>query len=437
MRMNFGHLHLASYKWSRFNDSVTPALCGGLENKRTGSPLKAGMTILVFMCLWSFSTLAFAGSPSFTPSVTTELRYFPESPAYNGQLEHFQPSIALGGEGRWVSDDRKKRVRFEPFLRLDGQDAERTHFDMRELTYSQRFSGFDVLLGNGQIFWGVAESRNVVDVINQFDVAENNDETDKLGQPLLRLGKFTDIGRFEAYYLPYFRERTFPGIDGRQRAGLIVDTDKAEYERGGEEWAGDFALRYKHQIDKFDIGAHAFHGTARAPFFKTNNTGTRLVPVYQELTQGGVDVQWTSDAWLLKFEGITADQSGDRFLSSVAGFEYTFFDIGQSGIDVGLLMEGLYDGRDQNETALTLFENDVFAGTRITWNDVEESELLAGAIVDWETGSTFTSIEYETRIGDSMTFEAELQYLMSPDDSAPLEGNERDSNLTLRLTKYF
>ncbi|MEM6811437.1 MAG: hypothetical protein AAF549_03110 [Pseudomonadota bacterium] len=383
-----------------------------------------------------FSQTAFA-DVSFTPSVATELRYFPESPAYDGQLENFQPSIVFSGEGRWTSDDRRKRVRFEPFLRLDAQDNERTHFDVRELTYSQRFSDFDLLVGNGQIFWGVAESRNVVDVINQFDVVENNDETDKLGQPLIRLGKFTDIGRFEAYYLPFFRERTFPGSDGRQRTALIVDTDEAEYERGGEEFAGDFALRYKHQIDKFDIGAHVFYGTARTPFFEVSSDGLRLVPVYQELAQGGVDVQWTSDAWLLKFEGITANQSGDTFLSTVAGFEYTFFDVKQSGIDIGLLTEVLYDGRDQDETALNLFENDVFVGSRITWNDVEESELLLGAIVDWETGSTFSSIEYETRIDDNMKFEAEAQYLASPDNNAPLEAVERDSNVTLRLTRFF
>ena len=168
-----------------------------------------------------------ANDLSFTPNVTTEFRYFPESPAYDGQFEYFQPSIYFGGEGRWVSKDRKKRVRFEPFLRLDLQDDERTHFDIRELSYLQRFNDFDLLIGNAQIFWGVAESRNVVDVINQFDEVENSDETDKLGQPLIRFGKYTDVGRFEIYYLPYFRERTFPGKDGRQRGPLIVDLDNA------------------------------------------------------------------------------------------------------------------------------------------------------------------------------------------------------------------
>ena len=399
------------------------------------NPLRlASFKIIVLFAMISSSALA--SDFSFTPSVTTEFRYFPESPAYDGQLEYFQPSVYFSGEGRWISKDRKKRLQFEPFLRVDVQDDERSHFDIRELNYSQRFSNFDLLIGNAQIFWGVAESRNVVDVINQFDEVENSDETDKLGQPLIRFGKFTDIGRFEVYYLPYFRERTFPGGDGRQRGPLTVDLDNAEYDEGREEWAGDFALRYQHQIDQFDIGIHVFTGTARAPFLKSNGEGTSHIPIYQKLTQGGVDIQRTWDAWLLKLEVVIADQSGDNFTSNVFGLEYTFFDFSNSGIDIGILFEGLYDNRDENKTASTLFENDIFVGARFTWNDFQESELLLGAIIDWKTGSMFSSIEYERRIGENMKFEVEAQYFLA-NDSEPLAQFERDSNLTLKLTRYY
>ena len=399
------------------------------------NPLRlASFKIIVLFAMISSSALA--SDFSFTPSVTTEFRYFPESPAYDGQLEYFQPSVYFSGEGRWISKDRKKRLQFEPFLRVDVQDDERSHFDIRELNYSQRFSNFDLLIGNAQIFWGVAESRNVVDVINQFDEVENSDETDKLGQPLIRFGKFTDIGRFEVYYLPYFRERTFPGVDGRQRGPLTVDLDNTEYDEGREEWAGDFALRYQHQIDQFDIGIHVFTGTARAPFLKSNGEGTSHIPIYQKLTQGGVDIQRTWDAWLLKLEVVIADQSGDNFTSNVFGLEYTFFDFSNSGIDIGILFEGLYDNRDENKTASTLFENDIFVGARFTWNDFQESELLLGAIIDWKTGSMFSSIEYERRIGENMKFEVEAQYFLA-EDSEPLAQFERDSNLTLKLTRYY
>jgi hypothetical protein len=71
-----------------------------------------------------------------------------------------------------------------------------------------------------------------------------------------------------------------------------------------------------------------------------------------------------------------------------------------------------------------------------TWNDFYESELLLGAIIDWETGSIFSSIEYERRIGENIKFEVEAQYLTAQ-DTEPLAQFERDGNLTLRLTRYY
>ena len=62
------------------------------------------------------------------------------------------------------------------------------------------------------------------------------------------------------------------------------------------------------------------------------------MPIYQKLTQGGVDIQWTWDAWLLKFEFVIADQSDDNFVSSAVGLEYTFFDISYTGIYLGILV---------------------------------------------------------------------------------------------------
>ena len=107
-----------------------------------------------------------------------------------------------------------------------------------------------------------------------------------------------------------------------------------------------------------------------------------------------------------------------------------------SGLDLGILVECLYDNRDETKTASTLFENDIFVGTRLSWNNFYESELLLGAIIDWETGSIFSSIEYERRIGENMKFEVEAQYLTAK-DTEPLAQFEHDSNLTLRLTRYF
>ncbi|MEL6361962.1 MAG: hypothetical protein AAFR21_12840 [Pseudomonadota bacterium] len=379
---------------------------------------------------------ASAQSLRVTPEVAVEGRFFFDEPQFPGQFENFQGGLILGGDLRWTSKDRNTRILFEPYVRLDTEDGERTYADIREASVSRRMGDWNVLVGVSQVFWGVAESRNVVDVINQFDTIEDFDQGEKLGQPMVRLSKRTDIGTFEAYYLPFFREQLFPGGDGRLRFDPVVDTNAATFERDNEEWAGDFALRYSNVFGNFDVGLHAFHGTSRTPFLAPSDDFTSLNPFYQELTQGGVDIQYTQGPWLLKLEGAGVSVGGDTFFSGVGGFEYTFFDIGGRGIDVGLIGEYLYDGRDITLAPINVFENDLFAGTRITLNDAQDTEILAGAIIDTEEGAVIASAEFQRRLGSTMLIEIEGRYFSGSNDPF-VEPFGQDSHLTFRLTQYF
>lgn len=371
-----------------------------------------------------------------TPEVAVEARLFPESPQFDDQLETLQPSLILTGDLRWTSKERHTRILFEPFVRLDGQDNERTYGDIREASVTRRFGEWDLLLGVTQVFWGVAESRNIVDVINQFDTVEDFDQGEKLGQPAIRVGRRTDIGRFQAYYLPFFREQILPGRDGRLRINPLVDTDNADFERDGKQWAGDFALRYTNTVGKFDIGLHGFYGTSRNPQLVFDKNTNSFTPFYQERTQGGADIQYTDGPWLLKLESAGANVGGDSFLSSVVGFEYTFFGVRGSSIDVGLIGEYLYDDREGSDVPVTTFENDAFAGTRITFNDTQDTEVLAGAIVDTKTGGLIGSLEFQRRLGANMLVEVEGRFFDASNDPL-VQPFDQDSHLTIRLTRYF
>ena len=380
---------------------------------------------------------ALAQSFDFRPEVGVEVRLFPDDPQFDDQFDTAQGSLVLTGEGRWRSRDRDTRILFEPLVRIDSRDAERTYFDIREASISREINrDWDVLVGVSQVFWGVAESRNVVDMINQFDTVEDVDEGEKLGQPMIRLSRRGDIGTLEAYYLPFFRERLFPGRDGRLRTEPTTSNDVARYERGGDEWAGDFALRYTNRFGGFDLGLHGFYGTSRNPRLDFNPATGELEPFYPELSQGGVDIQWTSEAWLLKGEAVVGNMLGETLVSAVGGFEYTFFDVSGSGWDVGVIGEYLYDDRDQSLLPNTLFENDVFLGTRITLNDIQDTEFLAGAIIDDQTGGVFASAEFQRRIGDNMLLEIEARFFAAEDDPF-IAALEADDNLLIRLTRYF
>ncbi|MEM9234419.1 MAG: hypothetical protein AAGA69_09320 [Pseudomonadota bacterium] len=377
----------------------------------------------------------------FSADVGAELRTFFEDPAYPQQFETYQPSLILNAEAVYESASGKHQFVIAPFARVDGQDDERTHLDLREAYYRYAGDEIDILVGATKIFWGVTESRHLVDIINQTDAVEDIDEEDKLGQPMVKVSLLKDWGQLDLFVLPYFRERTFPGEDGRLRFPFVVDTDRVIYEDDDEEWHTDVAARYSNFFGNWDVGVSAFHGTSREPNLGVSQDPLTaqldVVPLYDQITQVGIDAQYTKDAWLWKFEGIVREGQGDTFAAAVAGFEYTFFGVTESGADLGVLLEYLYDGRDEAFAPPTPQENDVFYGARYALNDIQDTSILAGAITDVEDGTTSGLIEAERRFGQNWKGELEARFFTNVDDRNLISAFEQDSALTLRLTRYF
>ena len=355
---------------------------------------------------------------------------------YQGQESGINPSLLLQPEFYWRSDDRRQRISIVGFARVDSVDDERTHADLREAYWGVDGDGWDFTAGVSKIFWGVTESRHLVDVINQTDLVESIDEESKLGQPLVNLNLQRDYGRFGLYVMPYFRERTFPGVDGRFRSPLVVDTANPIYESSKEENHVDLALRYSHYIGDVDIGASIFEGTSREARFVVAPEGDRLLPVYDQMTQFGVDVQYTNEAWLWKLETIARDTRVDSFMAAVGGFEYTFYGINDSSADVGVLLEYLYDGRDDLSPP-TASDNDLFVGTRLALNDTDDTSVLAGIAVDLDTQELFLNIEAERRFGENLSVELQLRTFMNAESGDALFAVKHDDYLQLGLSWYY
>ncbi|MES9926699.1 MAG: hypothetical protein ABW158_01160, partial [Candidatus Thiodiazotropha sp. 6PDIVS] len=179
-------------------------------------------------------------------------RYFPQQAVDSEQSDQlvslaFQPEYYQ----RW--DSGNQSLLFVPFLRWDSKDSERTHGDLRELIWTYAGKGWEAQAGVGRVFWGVTEALHLVDVINQTDLVENPDGEQKLGQPLLKVSLERDWGILDLYALVGFRERTFPGENGRLRTHPHVNQDDAEYESDREDQHLDYALRWSHYIGDWDI----------------------------------------------------------------------------------------------------------------------------------------------------------------------------------------
>jgi hypothetical protein len=141
------------------------------------------------------------------------------------------------------------------------------------------------------------------------------DGEDTLGQPMIEVVRVTRFGDFSAYVLPGFRERTFPGVEGRLRSDPWVDTDNPLYESAAEQSHVDGALRWFNIIGDFDVGLHYFRGTNRDPLMTlgTDADGNAVLrPYYEQMDQVGLDLQYTKENWLLKLEAIGRDSASDE-----------------------------------------------------------------------------------------------------------------------------
>ena len=391
------------------------------------------------LALFLASSPVMAGESHWDRAGNIELqsRFFTRDAAWPGQASQVsQVAFAGTAELHWRNNEGDQRASIIPYLRWDSVDDERNLVDLQEAYWARERDSFELLAGVNTVFWGVTESVHLVDIVNQTDAAGDIDSEDKLGQPMVSLAWQQDWGMISAYVLPYFRERNYPGVEGRLRTPLPVDTDRAVYESSRKERHVDLALRYSHYIGDVDIGLSIFSGTSREPRLVPADDAPVLLPHYAQVDQFGADLQYTRDAWLWKLEAIVRNGYSETFVAAVGGLEYTFFQVGRSAADLGFLLEYQYDGRNELEP-FTIADNDIFAGLRLAMNDIQDTSLLAGIAYDTATGETFFNVEGERRIGDSIALEVRARVFSGAEPQDLTYAIVRDDYVQIQLAKYF
>ena len=185
------------------------------------------------------------------------------------------------------------------------------------------------------------------------------------------------------------------------------------------------------------MGVSHFYGTSRDPRFRLefDNSGPVLVPYYDQIHQSSLDVQWTHEAWLLKFEGLRRSGQGKTYYAAASGLEYTFFGMFDSAADLGIVAEYLFDNR--HDAAPTPFENDIFIGGRWTANDIQDLNLLAGVIIDLDSNARMASLEASRRLGQSWKLSLDIRMFDSIPVKDPLYPVRADDYIQLRLARFF
>jgi hypothetical protein len=365
--------------------------------------------------------------------------YFEEAPFPGQEVDYLYGYVfgTLDAEYRFDEDDR-----FEAEIYARGTPlSSYSLIDAREFYYLHTASTWDFLLGIDTVAWGVVESRDLVDIINQRDLGGNlDDDENRLGQPMANLNLISpDLGTLSLYGLFGFRERDFPEKGDRIRQSFIVSEDNARF--AGDDWERYFngAARYTNSYNALggglDIGLSYFHGLDREPRLEALPSG-RVIPVYDPLDQVGVEALYAYDNVLLKFEGLSRWQNDDQFFAAVSGVEYTLHDVLDGAADVGLLAEYLFDDRSEKHP-VTPFEDDVFVGVRSTLNNVGSTRMLAGAIVDVDDQSTFGSLEFEHRLRDDLLLSLDARTFLEIPAQDPFSFLNDESFLEIALEKYF
>jgi hypothetical protein len=369
-----------------------------------------------------------------------EARLFSNSPLYAQQQDQaFSATLETEYYHEFENDDGYDAFTFKPYLRIDTHDEQRSHADIRELNWLHVGDEWESRIGIGKVFWGVAETRHLVDIINQTDSVEDTDGEDKLGQQMASLIFDKEWGQLQLFVLPGFREQTFSGDEGRLRGPLAIDEDQAQFESSSAENHIDYAIRYQHVWEEWDYGISQFYGTsreARINLSTSRNGSPTLVPYYDIIAQTGLDVQATYGGWLWKLEAIHRVGQGRTFQAATGGLEYTFFTLNDTNMDLGIIAEYHWDDRDESAPE-TLFDQDIFLGARLALNDPEDTALLAGALTDVNDASTSLSAEFSRRIGDNMKLEIDVRLFTNADENNFSYAIREDDHVQIRIAKYF
>ena len=335
-----------------------------------------------------------------------EGRYFTEGP---GTPDYWHNGSAyVRGELLHEWNDRRDLFTFVPFARIDENDSQRSHADIRELIWLHVADGWESRIGIGKVFWGVSEGRDLVDIINQTDAVEQPDGDDKLGQPMINVSTVRDWGTLELYLLPGCRERTFAGPDGRPGPPVAVDTDDVSYASRAEQYRVDAAIRWQQMFGSLQLALSHFSGNGREPLLIPNFDDAfaagwvggplppgfkpRLDPYYPVIEQSGLEAQYLLGGWLFKLEAMA--RSGNRFEQRThaadAGFEFTQVALFGSDLDLGWIVEYLWE----DDADSWLF------GNRLTFNDIAGTEVLWGLAWNPQTEERVYSLESSRRFGD-------------------------------------
>jgi hypothetical protein len=342
-------------------------------------------------------------------------------------------------------------AKLTPFVRLDAIDSHRNIFDAREAELDYRNGRWRAAAGMRSISWSVTESvgvlpHQVVDIINQRDLAADPTGQEKLGAAMATVSYQGEQTMVEAFVLPWFRDRRFPDMQAREhpfRSAIDVAGADVDYTSAAGQWRPGVAIRLERSFDSANVALIQYRGYAPQPLISPNFQNGKSAALYYLIDMSAFTAQATFGKWLLKSETAffsTAlnpagfPQIPSDYWSTVSGVEYSFVNV-FGGSDLGVFAEGLYDSRGHAANG-TPFNKDVFVGVRWVANDQSDSDLICGVLRDLDRRALVAQLQYQRRIGTHMHFQMILR-TFNAEAKSPVNAFTDDSVAFVRLRHFF
>ncbi len=333
---------------------------------------------------------------------------------FHDKSESFTYFLNLKGE---TYLDDYQRIGAEVDLYDDDIGRLRRKVNVAELKWSYYANAWEINAGIDTVFWGVLESENLVDVINQRDYIRDSDGDFKLGQPLVNFRYIGNLGTFDLYVIPYFIPRSFANTDQLLSLPIPIDDNDPVYESNAEDRRVDGAIRYFNSFGDLDVGLSHFSGTSRTPQLLLDSSGgpgaLKFVPFYQVIEQTGVDLQYILGDVAYKFETIYQNSSSESHFLMGLGLEYPFFGVFDSKVDINLFFEYLFD--DRGDDADGVLEHDYVAALRFNWNDEYSTVTTLKTVYDDNSNESVIVLEHSQRIDKDFFLQIDC-HIYSSDD---------------------
>ena len=397
-------------------------------------------------CNWKLSVAAIVlsgitqmvtAASSIEGHVRADVRHFLDTVGHGQQSNQTSTVLTIEPSWRYESVDRQQLFRMSLSGRVGNIDSQQDAANVKELLFSKFSDDWELHAGIGQYFWGVTESQHLVDTINQLDLVQDMDGEEKVGQAVVNLTKFTNVGTLDLFLLPGFQERRYPGRKGRLRTQLPVDSALSQFESAAGRHRLDLAARLFGTFGAGELGVSVFSGTSRAPQLlpAVNDAGTAVLrPYYPVMAQWGIDTQYTRNDALWKLEAIRRTVGGSAYYAVTGGIEYGIYGIFETDTDVSVLFEPSFDSR---ALAAGPFDSDVFVGLRLSFNDAQSTEIVGGLLADTDRSSRMFNFEASRRLGADWTMKLQARLFRNIASDDPLAAYRADSFVSWRLSRFF